>query len=252
MLLKSIGRQLKLLKWYLAFSHAWSVSIFMLLVYLAVLDRFGLSELAASTAAGSLIEDAFLLLLKASASRAEPVIASFHAIILVSILFSYAREEGYEYVSFLLGSPPAHSYFLRLLAFLILASSPIALTKVVFTLSRDCTLVIREPIMFLAVLGKVLGNLLIFEIYLFFIYSSLAYIVPRSIYFLLFAAIELYVFEAPLGGLLKIYPLYFHLVVAAGSVSEAIAGSLLHFATALGLAAWSIYVHIRRGEVKWR
>ncbi|MGC8836131.1 MAG: hypothetical protein ACP5IE_06300 [Infirmifilum sp.] len=249
MRLGSLGRWLKSLGWYLSFSEAYLSSILMLLVYLYVIDRF---KLAWEVALSYSVADAMLLVFKSSASRVEPVLVSLHAVTLVSILFCYAREEGYDYAGFLIGLTTSRIYSLKLASYLVLASGPVVLAKTIYALSRDAGLVLGNLGLFLLVLGKIWVNLLIFQLYLFLFYSALAYAVPRSVYYLLLASVELYALETPMGGPLQVYPLYHKLVVSAGDALTVALGYPSIFITAVAAGVLAGYAYVVRGEVKWR
>jgi len=245
-----LERLAALMGWHFGFSSLWIASFIVFLVYLSVFDRFKMS--IPKVEAPHHVDKAFLLLISSASSRVEPVIAALHALLLVSALYCYSREEGYEYVRFLLGVPSAIGYLAKLLMYLILTSLPLISAKVYLALSWDARLVFGNPISFLSVVGKVWANAILLFLYLFAIYSLLSYLLPRTLYLLFAASVELYVYETAFGGPLMLYPVHHQLVVAAFDAARVVAALPLHFAAALAMGLASFYLHVWRGEVKWR
>jgi len=246
-----LERLTALMGWYLGFSSLWIASLLVFLVYMSVFDRFKLS-IPKGEAPSHYVDKTFLLLISSASSRVEPFIAALQALLLVSVLFCYSREEGYEYARFLLGVPPARGYLAKLLTYLALSSLPLISAKAYLALSWDAAMFFGNPLRFLAVVGRVWANAILFLLYLFAIYSLLSYLLPRTLYLLFAATIELYVYETALGGPLMLYPVYHQLVVTALDPARVVATFQLHFAAALAMGLASFYLHVRRGEVKWR
>ncbi|MCC6049880.1 MAG: hypothetical protein LM580_04190 [Thermofilum sp.] len=239
------------LEWYFGFSGLWVASFLVFLVYLSLFDRFKLS-IPQREGLMPRVELAFLLLASSASSRVEPVVAALHALLLVSVLYCYSREEGYEYVRFLLGVTPARGYLAKLLTYLVLTSLPLVSAKAYLILSWDAALVFGNPLQFLATVGRVWVNAMLFFMYLLAFYSLLSYLLPRTLYLLFAASIELYVYETALGGPLMLYPVYRQLVVDVAEATSVVAAFWPHFAAALAAGLASFYLHVRRGEVKWR